>query len=244
VGLGGIDDLAQLLTTNLHRISHRGAAGYPQALALRHRYRNDAALRGAATEVSMTPNIEFYFDFISPYTYLASQSLSRIAKAHGAEIDYRPFNLVALMPMVGNRPTTLECEAKGAYAMTDLMRWAIRTGTAFAANPHWRTIDFPRLARGALVAVERNSGSVYVEAVFKALWGAAADLSGQDRLVAILGAAGLEAADLLRAADDANHIAQLKQATAAAAGGPAGERDVLDHVGIERALRQMESNSS
>jgi hypothetical protein len=25
---------------------------------------------------------------------------------------------------------------------------------------------------------------------------------------------------------------------------PAGERDVLDHVGIERALRQMESNSS
>jgi 2-hydroxychromene-2-carboxylate isomerase len=165
----------------------------------------------------MTPIIEFYFDFISPYTYLASQSLPRIAEAHGAEIEYRPFDLVALMPLVGNRPTTLECEAKGAYAITDLRRWATRTGTAFAPNPYWRTIDFPRLARGAMVAIEQNSGSVYVEAVFKALWGEAADLSGRDRLVAMLDAAGLEAAELLRAADDANHVAQLKQATAAAA---------------------------
>jgi 2-hydroxychromene-2-carboxylate isomerase len=166
----------------------------------------------------MTPILEFHFDFISPYTYLASQSLPRIAQAHGAEIEYRPFDLVALMPLVGNRPTTLECEAKGAYAITDLMRWATRSGTAFAPNPHWRTIDFPRLARGALVALERNSGSVYVEAIFKALWGEAANLSGQDRLTAILDAAGLEGANLLRAADDADHVAQLKQATAAAAG--------------------------
>ena len=165
----------------------------------------------------MTPIIGFYFDFISPYTYLASQSLPRIAEAHGTEIDYRPFDLVALMPLVGNRPTTLECEAKGAYAITDLVRWATRTGTAFVPNPHWPTIDFPRLARGALVALERNSGSVYVEAIFKALWGEAVDQSGQDRLIAILDAAGLEGADLLRAADDADHIAQVKQATAAAA---------------------------
>ena len=166
----------------------------------------------------MTPSIEFYFDFISPYTYLAGQSLPRIAQAHGAKIEYRPFDLVALMPLVGNRPTTLECEAKGAYAITDLMRWATRSGTAFAPNPHWRMIDFPRLARGALVAVEQNCGSIYVEAIFKALWGEAVDLSDWDRLIAILDAAGLEGANLLRAADDADHVAQLKQATAAAAG--------------------------
>ena len=165
----------------------------------------------------MTPNIEFYFDFISPYTYLASQSLPQIAKSHGAEIDYRPFNLAALMPMVGNRPTTVECQTKGAYAMTDLMRWATRTGTAFAPNPRWRAIDFPRLARGALVAIARNRGAAYVDAVFRALWGEAADLSSRSQLAAILEAAGLEAADLLCAADDADHVAQLEQATAQAA---------------------------
>jgi 2-hydroxychromene-2-carboxylate isomerase len=166
----------------------------------------------------MTPIVEFYFDFLSPYTYLASQSLPQIAKAHRAEIAYRPFNLVALMPMVGNRPTTLECDAKGAYAMTDLMRWATRTGIAFAPNPYWHTIDFPHLARGALVADARNSGAVYVDAVFKALWVEAADLSDRSRLVAILDGAGLDGADVLHAADDADHIAQLEQATAEAAG--------------------------
>jgi 2-hydroxychromene-2-carboxylate isomerase len=186
-------------------------------LALRHRLWNDAAFRGAATEASMTPVIEFYFDFLSPYTYLASQSLPGIAKAHGAEIRYRPFNLVDLMPMVGNRPTTLECEAKGAYAMTDLMRWATRTGTAFAPNPHWGAIDFPQLARGALIAIAQDKGALYVDAVFKAMWGEAADLGSRSLLAAILDAAGLEGEELLRAADDADSIAQLEQATAEAA---------------------------
>jgi len=165
----------------------------------------------------MTPTLEFYFDFLSPYTYLASQQLPQIAKAHRAELAYRPFNLVALMPMVGNRPTTLECEAKGAYAITDLMRRATRTGVPFAPNPHWQAIDFPRLARGALVAIAANRGAVYVDAVFKALWRAVADLSSPSRLVAILDAAGLQADDILHTADDADHVAQLARATAAAA---------------------------
>jgi len=70
----------------------------------------------------MTAAIDFYFDFVSPYSYLASTVLPRVAASHGAAIDYRPFTLIELMQKVGNWPTTIECQNKGVYVMADLER--------------------------------------------------------------------------------------------------------------------------
>ena len=58
----------------------------------------------------MSRTIDFYFDFPSPYAYLAHTQLPGIAAAHGATISYRPFRILELMKIVGNRPTTIECK--------------------------------------------------------------------------------------------------------------------------------------
>ena len=71
----------------------------------------------------MPAEIDFYFDFISPYSYLASTALPRLATEHAALISYRPFGLLDLMKIVGNRPTSIECQNKGVYVMADLQRW-------------------------------------------------------------------------------------------------------------------------
>ena len=98
----------------------------------------------------MTAEIEFFFDFISPYTYLAHLGLRRLGATRGATVRYRPIVLIDLMAQVGNRPTTLESANKGAYAMIDLQRWAQRDGVEFAPNPHWQSLDFGLLGRGAM----------------------------------------------------------------------------------------------
>lgn len=165
----------------------------------------------------MTRDLDFYFDFLSPYTYLASRALPGLARAHGVNLRYRPMNLVALMQRVGNRPTTLECANKGAYAMVDLARSARRAGVPFVPNPAWPAIDFPRLARGALVAVELGRGSAYIDAIFSAVWVDAADLSQPDILARVIGSAGLGAEDLLRRADSKEGVARLDRATEEAA---------------------------
>ena len=54
----------------------------------------------------MARTIEFYFDFPSPYAYLAHTQLPSIAAEHNAEIVYHPFLILELMKLVGNRPTT------------------------------------------------------------------------------------------------------------------------------------------
>lgn len=64
----------------------------------------------------MTRAIDFHFDFVSPYSYLAITQLPALARQHGAEVVYKPFRLLELMKLVGNRPTTVECKNKLRYA--------------------------------------------------------------------------------------------------------------------------------
>ena len=116
----------------------------------------------------MTRTIDFYFDFPSPYAYLAHTQLPGIAAKHDATIAYHPFRILELMKIVGNRPTTIECENKRRYAGADLARWTKRYKVDFARNPHSKSFDFPALERGALVAIEDGRGAAYVTAIFAA----------------------------------------------------------------------------
>ena len=139
----------------------------------------------------MTRTIDFYFDFPSPYSYLANTQLPRIAAEHGATVAYHPFRILELMKIVGNRPTTIECKNKGKYAGADLQRWTRRYKVDFARNPHSKSFDFAKLNRGALVAIEDGRGAGYVTAVFAAIWGKPEDLSQRSVLIDVLERAGL-----------------------------------------------------
>ena len=142
----------------------------------------------------MTNSIDFYFDFPSPYAYLAHTQLPRIAAEHGATIVYHPFRILELMKIVGNRPTTIECKNKSKYAGADLQRWVKRYKVGFARNPNSKSFDFAALDRAALVAIADGRGADYVAAIFAAIWGKPEDLSQRTVLQAVL----MQAADLVQ----------------------------------------------
>ena len=102
----------------------------------------------------MTRTIDYYFDFPSPYAYLAHPQLPKLAAEHGATIAYHPFRILELMKIVGNRPTTIECKSKNVYAGADLQRWSRRYQVDFARNPNSKSFDFAELDRAALMAIE------------------------------------------------------------------------------------------
>ena len=165
----------------------------------------------------MTRTIDLYFDFPSPYAYLAHTQLPRIAAEHGAAIVYHPFRILELMKIVGNRPTTIECKNKGKYAGADLQRWTKRYKVDFARNPHSKSFDFAELGRGALAAIEDGRGAEYVTAVFAALWGKPEDLSQRSVLIDVLNRAGFDAQRLLERASADNILNRLEPETNAAA---------------------------
>jgi 2-hydroxychromene-2-carboxylate isomerase len=168
-------------------------------------------------EGRMPRQIEFYFDFVSPYSYLATTQFPRLKADTGAEIAYRPFRVLELMKLVGNRPTTVECKNKGTYAGADIQRWAARYRVPFKRNPNMRSFDHDLLRRVALVAIERAAGEAYVKAIYGAIWAGDANLAERSSLATVLNEAGLEGEALLKLADEARYGEQLDKATEAAA---------------------------
>ena len=71
----------------------------------------------------MPDPIDFYFDFSSPYGYLASTRIDAIAARHGRDVTWRPFVLGAAFKVTGQQPL-VEQPLRGEYAKRDFARSA------------------------------------------------------------------------------------------------------------------------
>lgn len=73
----------------------------------------------------MARPIDFYFDFSSPYGYVASHRIDAIAQKHGRGVNWRPYLLGAVFKVNGRRPLP-EQPLVGEYARRDFARSARR----------------------------------------------------------------------------------------------------------------------
>lgn len=71
----------------------------------------------------MANPIEFYFDYSSPYGFLAAQRIDEIGEEYGREVIWKPFMLGVAMKKTGQQPM-LNIPMKGDYARHDLERSA------------------------------------------------------------------------------------------------------------------------
>jgi len=78
----------------------------------------------------MADPIDFYFDFSSPYGYLASGRIDDIGKRHGREVIWRPYLMGAVMKQTGSKPL-VERPIIGDYSTRDLHRCARLYGMPF-----------------------------------------------------------------------------------------------------------------
>jgi 2-hydroxychromene-2-carboxylate isomerase len=160
----------------------------------------------------MATAVDFYFDFRSPYSYLANTQLRSI----GVEPRYRPMDVLAVMQQVGNTPTTVVCAAKGRYARADLQRWASRYNVTFQRPKDPKAIDARRLLRAVLKAAEGGQDGRVVDAIFAARWARGVDLGTLEDLAKVLTAAGIDPGPVVSVVDDDGLDQQLTKATRAA----------------------------
>jgi 2-hydroxychromene-2-carboxylate isomerase len=165
----------------------------------------------------MARQIEFHFDYMSPYSYLATTQFAKLRSETGAEIAYKPFRILELMKLVGNRPTTVECKNKSKYAGADLARWAALYKVPFQRNPNMRGFDYDVFRRATLAAVEQGKGDTVVPFFYRAIWAGDANLAERPVLMGLLDKEGLDGEGLLKQSDDPKYSEKLEAATAASA---------------------------
>lgn len=73
-------------------------------------------------------HIDYYLSTISPWCYLAGDRLERIAAAHGAQITYRPLDVLQLFDRTGGARPQARHPSRMAYRNQELPRWADHLG--------------------------------------------------------------------------------------------------------------------
>ena len=142
--------------------------------------------------------LEFFYDFVSPYSYLASTRVEAEVTRVGGKLRFRPFLLGGVFNATGNK-APIENPAKGRHLATDLGRWAKRLGVPFA----WPA-QFPLLTvlplRAAFAAEKAGVLVPYTHAVFRAYWAEGRDISSPAVVQEVATKAGLDGAALVAGA--------------------------------------------
>ena len=157
--------------------------------------------------------LDFYFEFASPYGYLASLRIDAIAAAYEREVTWRPIMLGAAFKLVGGAPN-MNLPLKGPYLLHDAPRFARLLDVPFKLPP---VMPCNSLAASRafwwLDAQDHDMAKGYAQAVYHAHWGEGRDIATAAQVAEIAAPLGIEAAALVAATQDPAIKARLKEET-------------------------------
>lgn len=139
----------------------------------------------------MTRTLEFYYDYGSPYSYLADTQVEAIAHRTGATLVRKPMLLGGVFKATGNQSPTALAQ-KSLWSSFDMPMWARHYGVPFQRNPFF-PVNTLALMRGAAAAQIDGLFERYHPAIYKAMWVDSRDLGDIAEVAAVLTAAGLDA---------------------------------------------------
>ena len=167
----------------------------------------------SSTPLSASPEIEFWFEFGSNYSYLSVMRIETEAQRLGVRIVWKPFLLGPIFRALGmeNSPFVLQKE-KGAYVWQDMARQARKYGL-----PWTRPTTFPRPsvlpARIALLGAEQPWIGAFCRGVMLLNFVLDREINAPERMAPILSDLGLSASDILREAQAEPTKSRLREQT-------------------------------
>ena len=150
----------------------------------------------------MDAPLDFYFDFSSPYGYLASELIDDLAARHGRQVAWHPILLGVVFRQTGGAPLT-EIPIKGDYSKRDFARSARYLGLAFRM-PTKFPLATQNAARAFLWLQDRDPARArdFAHVLYRACFAEDIDISDTARLLAIADSLGLDQAALAAAVAD------------------------------------------
>jgi 2-hydroxychromene-2-carboxylate isomerase len=147
--------------------------------------------------------VQVFFNFRSPYCYLASKTMFDVLGRFDCAVRWRPLG------GWDGRSSPERAKGKLPIARQDVRRWCRRMGIPF--NPPPVTTDPTRAGAGSLLAERDGRLPQYVLEVMHAEWGEGRDIGDLDVLRDAGQRAGLDPDALAQAADDPANLARLTE---------------------------------
>jgi 2-hydroxychromene-2-carboxylate isomerase len=171
-------------------------------------------MTGAAKQLEPAPEIEFWFEFGSNYSYLSLMRIEEEARRHGVQIAWKPFLLGPIFRALGmeNSPFVLQKE-KGVYVQQDMARLCRKYGLA----PWVKPSVFPRLGvlplRIALLGVDQPWIGAFCRKVMELNFARDQDINQPEQMAPIVAELGLSALGLIERAQSEPIKTRLRDQT-------------------------------
>ena len=183
------------------------------------RFRARAAeLANTASKPAASGTLEFWFDFNSPWCYLAALRIGPLARLRGMEVDWRPVHLAKLNTRIGGRRPLEENPAFVSWYRQDLEDHAALQGVTVRYHPAF-PLRPSRALRASLYAADQGAAEDFVIALMRAYWTDSENIEDPDLLSRVGEGAGLDPQALRAATGDAAFKARLETSLEAAVGG-------------------------
>ena len=120
---------------------------------------------------------DFFFDFASPYSYLAHKQIRNIEYQHNIKINYMPILLGGLLNLAEIKAAAF-IPSKAKFMIKDCKLFAEKLNIKFKFNSYF-PIQSLHLMRGVLIARKENKTSLYIDKFFDACWKDGLNLNDQ-----------------------------------------------------------------
>jgi 2-hydroxychromene-2-carboxylate isomerase len=150
----------------------------------------------------MAAPIDFYFDFSSPYGYMASTVIDALAAKHGRDVTWRPILLGVAFKVTGGTPLPM-VPLKGDYSKRDFARSA-----GFHGIPYRLPTVFPISSQSParafywLDAKDPAKAKALAAALYRAYFVDDVNISNPADTVAVAAKSGLNPAEVEAAIND------------------------------------------
>ena len=146
--------------------------------------------------------IEFYFEFSSPYGYIASRLVDDLARRTGRGVKWRPFLLGPVFKLTGQAPL-VEVPMKGDYSRRDFVRSALYHQVAFNMPAKFPIGTVAALrAFFWLDARDPVQAQQLAKAIYNAYFVEGRDISAPETVIDVARAMGIDADALAAALGD------------------------------------------
>ena len=116
----------------------------------------------------MIKSLDFYFDFVSPYSFLAHKEIKKLEKKNLIKVQYKPILLGGLHNLHGIKAPAF-IPAKAKFMIRDCKLIAERDKILFKFNSYF-PIKTLSLMRGVFIAKDDCFESFYIDKIFEAIW--------------------------------------------------------------------------
>ncbi len=161
---------------------------------------------------AVPPQLQFYFDFISPYAFLAWTQIRDIARRCGRSVEPVPVLFAALLDAHGQKGPA-EIPAKRRYLFKDIARKAHRLGVPSVAPPPAHPFNPLAALRVASLPLPLTTRETIIDALYAAAWTRREAIDSAEAVAGILSRVGLDGPALVAEAQTTATKERLRSAT-------------------------------